>query len=156
MKKVLIICTALAFLSPAVLMAEEKHDHATSATTEVKLNKGKKWETDAPLRNGMTGIKDAMASQLGEIHSGKLTKSQYAELAAKITGHTDSIFKNCKLSPEADAQLHIILVQILEGTKDMKDSDLASSREYGAVKVVKALELYPKYFKHSGWKPLKH
>lgn len=157
MKNFFLILTALTFFSSTVLIAEEKHDHAASPGAEnLQLNAGKKWATDAPLRTGMSKLRDAVASRLNEIHSGTMTKAQYADLATRITEQTDFIFKNCKLSPKADAQLHLILVPILEGTRAMKDADPAAEREQGAVKVVRALSQYPKYFNHAGWKPLVH
>lgn len=157
MKNFLLILTAFLTVSPALLSAEEKHDHgAAPAVQELQLNNGKKWETDAPLRTGMSKLKDVVASRLDEIHNGKMTKAQYTELAAKITEQTEFIFKNCKLSPKADAQLHMILVPILDGTRAMKEAEPAAEREQGAVKVVKALSQYPKYFNHAGWKPLVH
>lgn len=146
---------SLSLLSPT-LFAEETHQHTSHAPTTLQLNSGKKWETDAPLRKGMTGIQEVVAAKLDLIHNNKLTTSQYTELAKKISVHTDSIFKNCKLAPEADAQLHIVLAQVLDGTHRMKSADNLDGRKLGAVKIVEALQLYPKYFDHPGWKPLKH
>lgn len=138
------------------LLAEEKHGHNAHGGVALQLNSGKKWETDAPLRNGMAGIRDDMASKLGEIHASKLKKTGYAELSEKISTHTNSIFKNCKLSPKADAQLHLVLSQILGGNQQMKSAKSIQDRRAGAIKIIDALQLYPKYFDHPGWQPLAH
>jgi hypothetical protein len=130
----------------------------TTPTAALRYNwiPEKKWETDAPLRKGMAGIRDDMASKLGEIHAGKLKKPGYAELSGKISTHTNSIFKNCKLSPKADAQLHLVLSQILGGNQQMKSAESIQDRRAGAIKIIDALQLYPKYFDHPGWQPLTH
>lgn len=138
------------------LLAEEKHGHNAHGGVVLQLDSGKKWETDAPLRKGMAGIRDDMASKLGEIHAGKLKKPRYAELSEKISTHTNSIFKNCKLSPKADAQLHLVLSQILGGNQQMKSAKSIQDRRAGAIKIIDALQLYPKYFDHPGWQPLAH
>lgn len=138
------------------LLAEEKHGHNAHGGVALQLDSEKKWETDAPLRKGMTGIRDDMASKLGEIHAGKLRKPGYAELSGKISTHTNSIFKNCKLSPKADAQLHLVLSQILGGNQQMKSAESIQDRRAGAIEIIDALQLYPKYFDHPGWQPLAH
>ncbi len=138
------------------LLAEEKHGHNAHGGVVLQLDSGKKWETDAPLRKGMAGIRDDMASKLGEIHAGKLKKPRYAELSEKISTHTNSIFKNCKLSPKADAQLHLVLSQILGGNQQMKSAKSIQDCRAGAIKIIDALQLYPKYFDHPGWQPLAH
>lgn len=57
---------------------------------------------------------------------------------------------NCELPADADAQLHILLEQILGGIEAMRsDAPLR-----GAVEVAHALEAYGTYFEHEGWEPL--
>lgn len=155
MKTVLLIIAFLT-LSSLELLAEQKHEHGHSESTQLQLNSGKKWETDLALRNGMTAIKDALGTKLDKIHDGSLKKPQYVALADLVLKNTDSIFKNCKLPPKADAQLHLVLAQILDGTSKMKSANSTQSQQQGAVKVVKALQQYAKYFDHPGWEPLKH
>lgn len=155
MKTALFVSAILA-LTSFPLLAGEKYAHNDHGSSALQLDSGKKWETDAPLRKGMAGIRDAMASRLGEIHAGKLKKTQYAELSEEISAHTNSIFKNCKLSPKADAQLHLVLSQILGGNQQMKSAESIHDRRAGAIKIFDALQLYPKYFDHPDWKPLTH
>jgi len=142
--------------SPA--WAEESHDHSHdgSAPSQLQLNDGKKWETDQSLRDGMTKIKDIVASEIGAIHKNKLPEKRYGELSGQISAELDQIFKNCKLSPEADAMIHIILLQIIDGNKAMKSAPKLSDRRDGAIKIVKALGQYPKFFDHPDWKPIHH
>jgi hypothetical protein len=117
-----------------------KHHHAASG---LRLNQGKKWETDEPLRKGMTAIQDALH---------KLTPATYAETSGSISDSVGEIFKTCKLAPEADAVLHEVLAKILRGASEMK-AGAAAKRQHGAEEVRKALAEYAHYFQHPGWAP---
>jgi hypothetical protein len=136
----------------AVLPAAAQHQH-DGAAHELQLDQGKKWKTDVPLRRGMAGIRDAVASQHEAIHANQASAAQYQALGGEIDGQIAYIVENCKLSPEADAQLHAILADIVGGSDLMKGADQARRRE-GAVMVVAALSKYPQYFDHPGWRPL--
>lgn len=147
-----LLTAGLALGAAGTALAVGEHSHDAGAMT-LTLDHGKKWPTDASLRNGMTGIRTVMASALDPIHKGTLPATRYGELAAAIEGEVDRIVKNCKLPDAADAQLHIVLAQLLEGVEGMKGGD---SRQAGAVKVVTALDAYGKHFDHADWKPLAH
>src|SRR5262245_8786269 len=71
------------------------HDHGT--TPELQLDKGRKWATDEPLRQGMKRIQNAIGARLGPAHAGKLTDAQYAEAAKEVTAQVAYIVQNCKL-----------------------------------------------------------
>lgn len=139
---------------PAPLSAAEEHKHEQSAATTHKLtlNQGKKWATDEPLRKGMGEIRSLVAAQEEAIHKAKLKRADYAALGAKIEGEVGYIVANCKLDPEADANLHIILEELLEGATAMQGKEKSQTPRQGAGKVVTALNEYGKYFDHPGWK----
>ena len=52
---------------------EHKNEQGTAAKT-LQLNAGKKWETDAALRQAMSNIRQAMAGELHEIHENRLSE----------------------------------------------------------------------------------
>ena len=54
----------------------------------------------------------------------------------------------CKLPEEADAQLHVVLAEILEGVDAMR---VGPDRLGGARRVVRALEAYGRHFDHPNW-----
>jgi hypothetical protein len=143
---------ALAIPFGGVQPAAAQHQHDGGAH-ELQLDHGQKWSTDAPLRRGMVGVRDAIAAQHAAIHADRATAAQYQALAGKIDGQIADIVQNCKLPPEADAQLHVILTDIIGGSDLMKGADEAKRRQ-GAVMVVEALGNYPQYFDHPGWRPL--
>lgn len=134
---------------------EHGHDHG-AAPAKLSLNEGKKWTTDEPLRHGMQGIRKLMDASLHDIHEGKLSAAKYGELAKKVHGEVEGIVSNCKLEPKADAQLHLVIADILEGVEAMEGKAKKVKRQAGAVKVLSALDKYGTYFDHPGWQPIKH
>lgn len=141
----------------AAVQAAAGHDHAHhGGAAKLALDNGKKWAIDEPLRKAMGNIRDAIAASLDSIHNGKFSDAEYAGLAKKINGEVEYMVGNCKLNPKADAQLHLLIADILAGIEAMEGKRKKIERPDGAVKVIGALEKYPAYFDDSGWKPLKH
>jgi hypothetical protein len=148
-----VFALGLALGSAGAGVAAEPHGHGDAAAVQLKLDNGKKWQTDDALRHGMGEIRHAMAASLRPIHENTFSPANYEALAANVQKHIDYVVGNCKLPEEADQQLHIVLEQILDGISEMKGS---ARKEQGAVKIVNALDTYGKYFDHAGWAPLAH
>jgi hypothetical protein len=146
-------CLALA-IGPAAAAEHEEHAHGHDASAhKLELDHGKKWSTDAPLRQGMSAIRDAVAAEHHAIHHNKASLARYQALARKTDEQVAYMVANCKLPTEADANLHVILAELIAGSDLMKGKSKAKARE-GAVKVIGALEAYPEYFDHPGWKAI--
>lgn len=147
---------ALAFLTvalPGLARAQEQHmhEHAGAAVAQLQLDDGKKWPTDESLRSGMAAIGAAFDADHGAIHDGKETDAQYDALAAHIEQEVNGIVANCKLPPAADANLHYVVADLLQGVSLMRGSDPARTRHDGAALVHGALIAYGKYFDDPGW-----
>ncbi|CAN5492256.1 hypothetical protein BH10BDE1_BH10BDE1_23280 [soil metagenome] len=154
---VLVFSLVFSLVSSQLALAEESHSHHSAGAGEpmkLELDHGKKWDTDKPLRDGMKRIQGLMEADIRSIHESKLTDAAYSVLSQKVTLELNQIFKNCKLKPEADAALHVILAQIIAGTTQMKSEKQGSGKRAGAVKVIGALDQYAKFFDHPGWKPV--
>ncbi|HWS75539.1 MAG TPA: hypothetical protein VN324_10410 [Quisquiliibacterium sp.] len=151
---VLSIGTAAGAAPQATASATEAHGHEHGhGTARLSLDHGRKWATDAPLRKGMSGIRAEMVRSGKAIHSGRLAAAEYEALAARVEAEIAQIVANCKLAPDADEQLHLVLTQLGEGVDEMKRGE---HRNEGAEAVVAALNEYGRYFDHPGWKPIKH
>ncbi len=131
------------------------HEHG-AAPAKLMLNDGSKWATDAPLRKGMENIRTAMDASLHEIHADKLPAAGYNDLAKRVNTEVGGIVANCKLEPKADAQLHLIIADMLHGVEVMEGKTKKVKRQAGAVTVLAALDKYATYFDHPNWKPIKH
>lgn len=131
-----------------------EHGHGEGAPPTLQLDAGKRWATDAPLRQAMGTINQRMQQALPAIHENRLPAVQYTELAAGIRDQVAYMVAHCKLSAEADAQLHLIISRLLAGADAM--SGAPAGQRNGAITVVGALDDYARYFADDGFRPLTH
>lgn len=136
---------------PAAAWAQDAHSHGAAVETTLSLNQGEKWETDEPLRTGMSAIRDAFAAVLEDVHGDKLDAEQYARLAEGVETNVDYVVENCKLPEKPDEQLHVVLEHMFEGIEQMK---APGSGQNGAIAIVEALNAYGEHFDHPEWQPL--
>lgn len=156
-KKMAVTLSATALLSMAPVMVSAQghsHSHDAAEPAQLTLNNGRKWATDDNLRLAMSRIRDALAAELPAIHSGKATAAQYRALAQKTDDQIAFMVKNCKLEPQADAMLHLVLADIIAGSDAMKGKD-SNEAHKGAAKIAHALDNYAAHFDHPGWRSLK-
>lgn len=125
------------------------HEGHGSVVQELRLDQGKRWPTDEPLRQGMSDIRATMSMALPQIHLGQFTPEQYDVLADTVQERVDHVVRNCRLPEEADAQLHIVLMEIVDGTEAMRSG---SDRLGGSMRIIQAIEAYGRHFDHPGWK----
>lgn len=148
----------LVLLAGAAVAAEPAHTHAGHAGhaghNALTLDHGRPWATDATLRQGMAHIRAAIADALPGIHHGTASADDYRALAAKVEGDVGSIFAGCHLPPAADAQLHIVLSQVVDGVDRMRNGDSDAARHAGVERVIHALDAYGKHFDDPGFQPL--
>jgi len=143
--------------SPALAQHEHEpahvhhHDSQAAAVRQLQLDAGRKWPTDAPLRAGMGGVRRAFDADHPSIHEGRQTDAEYAALAGRIVAQVDSIVANCRLPPEADANLHYVVADLLQGAALMRGEDATRTRHDGAALVHGALEAYGEYFDDPDW-----
>lgn len=143
------------FTSSALHASEvhsEHHDSAEKSAAALQLDHGKKWKTDGPLRSGMSAIQKLVRKNLSDVQENKLKDDQYEAFSDAIDVQVALIFKNCKLSPKADEMLHLVLVQVIQGSAEMKGAHPTLVRKQGALKVSHALVDYGRFFAHTGWK----
>lgn len=153
---------AMAILWPQVgWVAEPPHVHSHAhaagglAVSGLQLKAGQQWATDLPLRQAMTNLRQRMARALPPIHRQQLREADYAQLATAIHAQVGSIVERCRLAPEADAMLHLVIADLSSGA-DMMAGKNAEDRLHGAQQVVEALNAYGQHFRHPGWQPLRH
>jgi hypothetical protein len=148
---------ALIAMAPVTAYAQHEHEgHAMhggsgALVQNLQLDHGKKWPTDASLRAGMAHIRAAFDADHAAIHAGKETDDAYAALAGRIEQEVNTIVANCRLAPDADAQLHYVVGDLLQGVGLMRGGDPAKTRHDGAALVHGALIAYGKYFDDPKW-----
>ena len=148
------VLSALFLASAVPALAVEPHAHDGAAAAHgITLDQGRKWATDAPLREGMSRIRAALARSHAALTKGTLGDAGYAQLGDAIEKNVASIVANCKLSPEADANLHVVVAELANAADAMRSAS-AMQRAEGAQRAVNAVNLYGRYFDHPGWQPL--
>lgn len=151
--KLLAAVACIGFGLAATPSVAQTHEHDAGGTIHtLQLDHGKKWATDEPLRKGMNEIRALIAANSAAIHAGKLAASQYAALGSQIEERVAYIVGNCKLGPAADANLHLVVADLIAGADAMQGKAGAASPRAGASKVVGALDAYGRYFDHPGWR----
>lgn len=146
-----IALAAASFHAPA--LAADAHSHGAAEPHQLTLDHGKKWATDAPLREGMNDIRAALAARSTGIHRDKLSPEEYATLGGLVESRVGRIVAECKLEPAADANLHVVVAQLVAAADAMKDG-AGAARRNGALQAIRAVNEYGRYFTHPGWKPL--
>lgn len=162
-RNILTALIALSLTAAGSAQAASNPAHAHDAThaqgggaTTLQLNAGKKWETDAALRKAIGDIRRSMAASLHAIHENRLTAGAYGGLARQVDGAVGEIVAHCKLEAQADAQLHLIVAELLEGAEQMAGKKKPVKRRDGALKVLGALDKYGQYFDDPGFQPIAH
>ena len=145
---------AAALVGVPQAFAADAHNHGAD-TPALKLNAGSKWQTDAPLREGMVKIRAAVEPKLHAVHGGKFTPAQYEAMGKAVDEQLAYIVGNCKLAPEADAVLHNVIMELSGGAEVVGGKQASADRSKGVVHIVNALNNYGQYFDHPGWKPVK-
>lgn len=155
MKSSIPLLLALALSSPLAALAADAHDHGKPGPHKLTLNAGKKWGTDEALRKAMSGVQAAVAQTLPAAHAGKASAADYDAFGKEVTAQVTYMVENCKLDPQADAQLHLIVADLMAGVEAAEGKHGDKKRAAGVVKVAQAANAYGKHFDHAGWQAVK-
>lgn len=142
----LLLSLALLLGVPASSAFAQQHAHAAPATTSGAIP-AQRYVTDATLRQQMREIHGEVLA-LGRYGPTRLTPELASRSADRITGHVNTIIANCKLPPDADAALHVIIGQLLQDAsllkKDAGGPDAVPGMRH-------ALEQYARQFDDPGF-----
>lgn len=135
------------------------HDHgehagADHALSQLSLNDGKKWATDAPLRREMGKVRKLVSDKKSAVKKKSLGDEDFSQLAGQVHSSIMTMFKECKLPADADANLHIVLAEMLAGVSGMKGEMSEVPREKGYEQVLQALNAYHSHFEDKKFKPI--
>lgn len=115
------------------------------------LNGEARWSTDTALRSGMNGIREAVVNTLHGAGERPMTAQETTALADTIQNQISHMIASCKLTPQADAVLHVLLGQLLGGAAALKQNPADAAALHT---IIEALKNYPVYFDHPDWKPV--
>ncbi len=147
------IAMALGFSAPITAEVPAHADHSAEIG-KLRLDDGRKWEPDRPLREGMSRLRMAVEPQLAAASTGELVAAQYGGLADRIEEGVGYIVANCKLDPEPDEVLHVILGEVIAGTEAMRGKSGGHLPQEGLEQVARALNAYASHFDDADFKPI--
>lgn len=152
MKTRLVLAVSLALAAASPAFAATGHEHHAPAAKSAHEH-GQKWATDAPLRKGMGAIRADLAATLPAVRARTLTAADAKALGEKLEGQVGYIVTNCKLPPEADAGLHVIVAELVAAADALKTAG-ANEAPQAISRAVKATNDYASQFDHPRFKPL--
>jgi hypothetical protein len=122
------------------------HDHGSAG---LELDDGKRWQTDASLRDGMQRVRTALQTAHAA-HAGQPAPAAEhgRALAAELDDAIGFMITHCNLPPKADASLHVLIGRLAQASTTLKQQP-TSTAAVGEVSAV--LDTYPQYFDHPGW-----
>jgi hypothetical protein len=100
----------------SALAQHPSHPAPTESVTDIPAQG---YATDATLRQQMREIRGVVLA-LGHYEHDHITPELATQLADKITGHVNTIIIHCKLPPDADAALHLIVGPLLQDASTLK------------------------------------
>ncbi|MGH8089981.1 MAG: DnrO protein [Rudaea sp.] len=132
---------------PATPAPATHAEHAHAAAPAAAVPAGKRWATDAPLRDGMRRVRQAVQA-LEHAEHGHLDATQTTNIAGLIDGAVNDMIANCKLDPDADAALHALLAKFLVGAHAARTGQGIPA---ALADMQGALKRYPLLFDDPGW-----
>lgn len=153
-----LLIISLLLVSPGSALAQHGHEPGHGNESKLELNHGKKWQTDAALRKGMTRMRAAITAALDAVHAGKASDATFETAARAMNAQVTYLIQNCKLDPKADAQLHLIVADVLAASEVLEGKSAGTPRVDGLLAAASSLNRYGEFFAHPGWRgiPLEH
>jgi len=151
---VLFACVSVNLAQPVAAADSHDHHHHEAAAAKLQLDHGRKWPTDAPLRQAMSTMRADLAGKLHALHKASLPKEDYVALGRSIEAQIGAIVSQCKLDSKADAMLHIVIGD-LAGAADVMQGKADGNPAEAAHRAVVALNNYGRHFAHPGWAAIK-
>ena len=129
--------------------AQDVHDtHAAQGAAATAHPEGGLWPTDEPLRVGMSRIEVAVEQAAAEGQA--LSPEGGRQLAGVVEENVAYIVKNCKLPPQPDAALHVLIGRMITAASQLKGE---GSAEEAVRQLVGVLRDYRGTFDHSSTAP---
>lgn len=128
--------------------AHDMHDEHAAHVAIPQLEPGQRWPTDEPLREAMLRIRAAVETSAQESDKGRLPANAAHALANAVDENVKFMIANCKLAPEPDAALHVLIGRMLNAAAALhKNPDAAD----GVPQLRAVLHDYSMTFDHAGW-----
>lgn len=124
--------------------APASHDaHADHSPAPI-LAEGQRWPTDEALRAAMTRIREAVE----RIDPQQLQTANANVLATAVEQDVAYMVSNCRLEPEPDAALHLLIGRMMNAAAALRKDPMSDA---GMPQLMAVLHEYQATFDHPGW-----
>ena len=139
--------------APAPASKSVSHDqHAAPASHDAHVDHspgpilaaGRRWRTDEPLRDAMTRIRGAVK----RIDPKQLQPGNANFLATAVEQDVAYMVSNCRLDPEPDAALHLLIGRMMNAAAALREDPMSDA---GLPQLMAVLNEYQATFDHPGW-----
>ncbi|HPF25371.1 MAG TPA: hypothetical protein PK159_02180 [Steroidobacteraceae bacterium] len=111
----------------ATEVADHSHHHADATAPDAVTGP---FMTDAPLRAGMSRVRNSVdalaglsaASDASGVDRGNEDETLVLSSTAEIQSAIQFIFAECKLAPDADGALHLLLADLLQASAALNEA----------------------------------
>lgn len=117
------LLSVLVAIPLSAVAASHEHQPAAAAAEAP----ARRYATDLVLREEMRGIRAAVEG-LDHYAHGHIEPALAVQLAGQVEERVRTIIANCKLPPDADAALHVVIVPLMQNAGALKKNpqDLAA------------------------------
>ncbi|KKO49774.1 hypothetical protein VT06_04025 [Arsukibacterium sp. MJ3] len=154
----LMLLSGVLLISGSLLAEPDHHEHhdtQANPLANLSLNEGAKWPVDEVLSSAMLRLRQQLLSRLDAIHHNRFSQQEYQQFAQVLEQEINHIVTNCQLTPETDAQFHLLLATLIQAKTAMRQESIVDQRQ-GAIKVLNALQHYPTFFQDEPFTAIKH
>jgi len=133
--------------------AHDEHAHHAVDSDALTPPEGERWETDEALRSSMERLRATVEETLpaDASASGTLDAATAQTVAQTVEREIAFMIENCKLPPEPDAALHVLIARMMSASNGLKKTPPDAD---GLSELVQALDDYGTHFEHEGWAPI--
>lgn len=124
--------------------ARASHDAHVDHGPAPVLAEGQRWPTDRPLRAAMTRIREAVK----RIDPQQLQAANANALATAVEQDIAYMVANCRLEPEPDAALHVLIGRMMNAAAALRKDPMSDA---GMPQLMAVLHEYQSTFDHPGW-----
>lgn len=130
-------------------VAQKSHEPHPAPAAAPGRPEGALWPTDEPLRTAMSRIRAALERAAPAYERGEFQATEARALARAVEDDVAYMVANCKLEPQADAALHVLIGRMMSAATALKDNPASTA---GVPQLEAALTDYSTSFDHPGWK----
>jgi len=126
----------------------DSHAHDTRHEVAPVPPRGQLWPTDEPLRAAMSKIRAAVEAAEPAYGRAQLQAEDARALAQVVEQSVAYMVANCRLPPEPDAALHVLIGRMMTAAGSL-NRDAGS--DAGLPQLVAVMRDYRSSFDHPGW-----